>query len=141
MLNLLLHRTIFPQMANLSTQKALPGFRPISSCHSTQLYWHGIPAISWLTVEPVPSATMLPSMLRSIPGQKPYRAVCRVSSMHRIVQGSWVLHHNLLLDLWLQTALVGHQYILCRHHMPHLQHQALELLIIFHHSSSLMLIK
>ena len=117
-------------MAYLPTQKALLGFRPISSHCSTQLHRHGIPAISQLTVEPMPSATMLPSMLWSIPHQKPYLAICGVSSMHCIMQGSRVLHHDLLLHLQFQTVQVGHEYVLSRHDMLHLQHQASEFFVV-----------
>ena len=58
--------------------------------------------------------------------------------MHPIVQGGWILQHDLLLYLWIQATKVGHENILRRHDMPHLQHQALELLVIFYHSSLFM---
>ena len=57
--------------------------------------------------------------------------------MHGIVQRSWMLQHDLFLNLRLQTAQVGNQYILCQHDMPHLQHQASEFFVIFCHSSLL----
>ena len=120
-------------MANLPAQEALPGFRPVASRRSTQLHWDDIPAISGLATEPLSSTTVLPSMLRPIPCQKPYHAISGVSSMHSIVQGGRMLHHDLLLHLRFQTAQAGHEYVLRRHYMLHFQHQAPEFLIVFCH--------
>ena len=100
-------------MADLPAQEALPGFRPVSSRRSTQLHWDDVPAIFGLATEPLSSATMLSSMLQPIPCRKPYRAISGVSSMHSIVQGGRMLHHDLLLHLRFQTAQVGHEYVLC----------------------------
>ena len=136
-MNLLFRGAVLPQMAYLPAQEALPGFRPVTSCRSTQLHWDDVPAISGLATEPLSSATVLPSMLRSIPRLKPYCAIRRVSSLHGIVQGSWMLHHDLLLHLRFQTAQVSHEYVLRRHDMLHLQHQAPKFFIIFHHRPSL----
>ena len=111
-MNLLLHRIVLLRMANLPAQEALPGFRPVASRRSTQLHWDDVPAIFGLATEPLSSATVLPSMLRPIPRQKPYRAISRVSSMHGIVQGGQMLHHDLLLHLRFQTAQVSHEYVL-----------------------------
>ena len=112
-MKLLFCGAVLPQMAYLPAQEALPGLRPISSRRSTQLHRHNIPTISGLATEPLSSATMLPSMLRSIPRRKPYRAISGVSSMHGIMQGSWMLHHDLLLHLQFQTTQVSHAYVLC----------------------------
>ena len=51
--------------------------------------------------------------------------------MHCIMQGSRVLHHDLLLHLRFQTVQVGHEYVLSRHNILHLQHQASEFLLYF----------
>ena len=99
-------------MAYLPTQEALPGFRPVTSRRSTQLHWDDVPAMFGLATEPLSSTAMLPSMLWSIPRQKPYRAISRVSSMHCIMQRTWMLHYDLLLHLRFQTAQVSHEYVL-----------------------------
>ena len=99
-------------MADLPAQEALPGFRPVSSRRSTQLHWDDVPAIFGLATEPLSSATVLPSMLRPISRRKPYCAISGVSSMHGIVQGGRMLHHDLLLHLRFQTAQVSHEYVL-----------------------------
>ena len=108
-MNLLFRGAVLPQMAYLPAQEALPGFRPVASRRSTQLHWDDVPAIFGLTTEPLPSATVLPSMLRPIPCRKPDGGV---SSMHGIVQGGRMLHHDLLLHLRFQTAQVSHEYVL-----------------------------
>ena len=66
-MNLLFRGAVLPQMAYLPTQEALPGFRPVASRRSTQLHRDNVPAISGLATEPLSSATVLPSMLWSIP--------------------------------------------------------------------------
>ena len=124
-------------MAYLPTQEALPGFRPVASRRSTQLHWDNVPAIFGLATEPLSSATVLPSMLRPISRQKPYCAISGVSSMHGIVQGGRMLHHDLLLHLRFQTAQVSHEYVLRRHHMSHFQHQASKFFVVLHHRPSL----
>ena len=111
-MNLLFRGAVLPQMAYLPAQEALLGFRPVASRHSTQLHWDDVPTIFGLATEPLSSATMLPSMLRSIPRQKPYRAIGGVSNMHGIMQGSRMLHHDLLLHVRFQTAQVSHEHVL-----------------------------
>ena len=111
-MNLLFHGAVLPQMAYLPAQEALLGVRPVASRCSTQLHWDDVPTISGLATEPLSSVTMLPSMLRSIPRQKPYRAINGVSSMHGIMQRSRMLHHDLLLHLRFQTTQVSHKYVL-----------------------------
>ena len=128
-------------MANLPAQEALPDFRPVASRRSTQLHWDDVPAIFGLTTEPLSSATVLPSMLRPIPCRKPDDAISGVSSMHSIVQGGWMLHHDLLLHLRFQTAQVGHEYVLRRHYVLHFQHRAPEFLVVLRHRPSLPQIK
>ena len=140
-MNLLFHWAVLLQMTNLPAQEALTGFRPISSRGSTQLHWHDVPAKSGLSTEPLSSATVLPSMLRPIPRQKLYRAISGVSSMHGIVQGGRMLHHDLLLHLRFQTAQESHEYVLRRHHMWHFQHQASKFFVVLCHRPSLPQVK
>ena len=128
-------------MAYLPAQEALPGLRPVTSRRSTQLHWDDIPTISGLASKPLSSATVLSSMLRPIPRQKPDGAISGVSSMHSIVQGGRMLHHDLLLHLRFQTVQVGHEYVLHRHYVLHFQHQAPEFLVVLHHRPLLPQIK
>ena len=127
-------------LAPLDTETLLWFLRlalPTHTLHSrrTQLHRHCTTTISLLTTKPLLPTSMLTTMLRPIPRRKPNLG--RVSCMHGVMQRGWVFQHDLLLDLWLQAMQVGHENILHRHDMPHLQHQASEFFTIFCYSSYL----
>ena len=134
-LSLLFRWAILLQVPYFSTEKTLPHFRPFPSRPSlcTQLHRHCATTISQLITKPLLPTTMLTTVLRPISRRIPYCAVGRVSCMHGIMQGGRMLQHDLLLYLWLPAAQVGHENILRRHDMPHLQHQALEFFNVFCH--------